>query len=73
MDKHGIPEKLFRIVKCMYTNKKCTVIITSRASEWFKIKSGVKQGFPFLIVIDWVMRNSTADNNTGTSAPNYMT
>ena len=34
-------------------------------SEWFKVKTGVKQGdvmsgFIFLIVVDWIMRNTTA-------------
>ncbi|KAK3103798.1 hypothetical protein FSP39_021971 [Pinctada imbricata] len=38
--------------------------------EWFQVKSGEKQecnvsGFLFLLVIDWIMRKATADNNTG--------
>ena len=35
-------------------------------SDWFMIKSGVKQGwvvteFPFLLCLDWVMRKATAE------------
>ena len=38
-------------------------------SEWFKVKTGVKQGdvmsgFIFLVV-DWIMRSTTAGNKTG--------
>ena len=40
------------------------------ASDWFKIKSGVKQGcvmagFLFLLALDWVMRKATADKRRG--------
>lgn len=67
---YGIPEKLIRLLKCMYINNECAVITSNGTSDWFKIKSGVKQGcnmsgFLFLIVIDWIMRKSTAENNTG--------
>lgn len=54
----------------MYIDNECAVVTSSGPSDWFKIKSGVKQGcnmsgFLFLMVIDWVMRKSTAENNTG--------
>ena len=67
---YGIPEKLIRLIKCMYQDNECAVVTSSGTSDWFKIKSGVKQdcnmsGFIFLMVIDWVMRKSTAENNTG--------
>ena len=70
MKHYGIPEKLIQLVKCMYADNECAVITANGTSEWFKIKSGVKQGcnmsgFLFLLVIDWVMRKSTAENNTG--------
>ena len=39
-------------------------------SEWFNVKTGVKQGyvthgFIFLIVVDWITRNTTAGNKPG--------
>ena len=42
----------------------------SGLTEWFQVKSCMKQGcnmsgFLFLLVIDWIMRKATADNNTG--------
>ena len=38
-------------------------------SEWFKVKTGGKQeyvmfGFIFLMVVDWIMRNTTTGNKT---------
>jgi hypothetical protein len=61
-----LKKKLIRIVKCMYTNNECALITSSGTFEWFEIKFGVKQGisgFLFLIVIYWVTKNSTKDNN----------
>ena len=39
-------------------------------SEWFKVKTGIKQrnimfGFIFLMVVDLIMRTTTAGNKTG--------
>ena len=39
-------------------------------SEWFKVKTGGKQGdvmsgFILLIVVDWITRNTTGGNKTG--------
>ena len=70
MKHYVIPDKFIRLVQCLYDDSECTVITGSGTYEWFKIKSGVKQGcnmsgFLFLLVIDWIMKQSTADNNTG--------
>ena len=70
MKHYGIPDKYIRLVQCLYDDSECAVITGSGTSEWFKIKSGVKQGcnmswFLFLLVIDWIMKRSTADNTTG--------
>ena len=48
----------------------CTVIDECYTSDWFKVKSRVKQccvilGFLFLLVTDWVMRNTKADKRKG--------
>ena len=49
---------------------KCAVIEENETSEWFQIKTGVKQGcvmsgFLFLLAIDWIMRKTTADKRRG--------
>ena len=54
----------------MYNGSECAVQTRSGHTEWFQVKSGVKQGcnmsgFLFLLVIDWIMRKATADNSTG--------
>ena len=63
MKAYGIPEKLINLVKAFYNDFKCGVIHQGETSEWFDIKTGVKQGcnmseFWFLMVVDWVMRRT---------------
>ena len=70
MASYGIPAKLLRIVKILYEDSECAVLDDGEESEWFKVKTGVKQGdvmsgFIFLIVVDWIMRNATGENSTG--------
>ena len=48
----------------------CAVLDGGEETDWFKVKTGVKQGcimsgFLFLLVIDWVMRETTRNNSTG--------
>ena len=54
----------------MYTNCTCAVVDGDGRTDWFEVKSGVKQGcnmsgFLFLLVIDWVMRRSVEGARTG--------
>ena len=70
MKSYRIPSKLIRIIKAMYNESECAVQTGSGLTEWFQVKSGVKQGcnmsgFLFLLVIDWIMKKATADNSTG--------
>ena len=70
MKVYGIPEKLIEMVKITYEDNKCSVVDGTGVYEWLDIKSGVKQGcsmsgFLFLLIIDWVMRQTPYDNNTG--------
>ena len=44
MEDYGIPEKIIDLVKCMYSNSECAVVDGTGTSEWFTIKSRVKQG-----------------------------
>jgi len=48
----------------------CAVVDGQDTTDWFKIKTGVKQGcnmsgLLFLLVVDWVMRHSLQQGNTG--------
>lgn len=70
MRQYGIPGKIINIVKLMYSDSVCAVLDDGEVTEWFQVKTGVKQGcvmsgFLFLLVIDWMMRETTKDNNTG--------
>jgi len=61
---------IVRMVQVMYTNCTSAVVDGDGRTEWFKGKSGVKQGcnmsgFLFLLVIDWVMRRTVAHAGTG--------
>ena len=56
--------KIVRMVQVMHTNCTSAVVDGDGRTEWFEVKSGVRQGcnmsgFLFLLVIDWVMRTVT--------------
>ena len=70
MASYGIPDKLIRMVKILYEGSECAVLDEGVESEWFKVKTGVEQGdvmsgFIFLLVVDWIMRRTTENGNTG--------
>ena len=70
MRAYGILEKLTNLVKAFYDDFKCTVIHQGETSEWFDIKTGVKQGcnmsgLLFLMVVYWVMRRAVRNGETG--------
>ena len=67
---YGIPSKMVRVIAGVYEGFECAVIDGSKTSDWFKIKSGVKQGcvmsgFLFLLALDWIMKRTTADKRRG--------
>ena len=67
---YGIPDKFIELVKAFYKNSKAAVLHGDGMSEWFEIKSGVKQGcvmsgFLFLLIIDWIMRRTVDGQRTG--------
>ena len=67
---YGIPSKKVRVIAGVYEGFECAVIDGSETSDWFKIKSGVKQGcvmsgFLFLLALDWIMKRTTADKRRG--------
>ena len=65
-----MPCKMVRVIADIYVGFECAVIDGSETSDWFKIKSGVKQGcvmsgFLFLLALDTIMRKTTADKRRG--------
>lgn len=70
MKRYGIPHEMVRVIAGIYQGFECAVVDGSETLEWFKIKSGVKQGcvmsgFLFLLALDWTMREATADKRRG--------
>ena len=70
MKTYGIPEKMINLIKVFYGDFKCSVIDEGETSEWFDIKTGVKQGcnmsgLLFLIAMDWIMRRSVLNGENG--------
>ena len=67
MENYGIPCKIIHMVQMLYENSECAVLDEGEESEWFKVKTGAKQGdvmCGFIFLTDW-MRNTTAGNKTG--------
>ena len=67
---YGFPDKIVNILTSFYSNNQCCVRHMGQQSEWFQVKSGVRQGcvispLLFLVVIDWVMKRSTSDRPRG--------
>ena len=44
MRNYGIPDKMVRVIAGIYVGFECAVVDGSVTSDWFMIKSGVKQG-----------------------------
>ena len=70
MRSYGIPCKMVRVIADTYEVFECANIDGSETLDWFKIKSGVKQGcvtsgFLFLLALDWTMRKATTDKRRG--------
>ncbi len=67
---YGIPPKLVQLISIFYNNFECSIINGNTLTDWFKAESDVCQGcilspILFLITIDWVMKNTTADKSRG--------
>jgi exonuclease III len=63
---YGIPEKIVSAIRVMYAESKCQVYLQGEVSEPFKVTTGVLQGdvlapFLFIIVIDYITRESAGD------------
>ena len=67
---YGIPQKLINIIICQYKGSRCRVIHGGGLTDPFDVKTGTRQGcmlspFLFLLVIDWVTRQSLHGYRTG--------
>ena len=66
---YGIPDNK-RVIADKYEGFECTVVYGSVTSDWFMIKSRLKQGFVmcgflFLLCLDLVMRKAPTDKRRG--------
>ena len=60
---YGIPYKIVSAIKVLYEGSTSRVLLDGKLSEEFKLSTGVLQGdvlapFLFIIIIDYVMKNS---------------
>ena len=67
---YGFPPKFVAIIQQFYEDATCQVIHDGKLTEPFSVQTGVRQGCLlsptiFLMVVDWVMRQSTAGQRTG--------
>ncbi|KAK7112952.1 hypothetical protein V1264_012324 [Littorina saxatilis] len=67
---YGVPEKLISLVQHTYQDMNCRVAHAGQLSDSFDVRTGVRQGcllspFLFLLVIDWIMKTTTAGRNNG--------
>ena len=68
MHHYGFPPKFVTIIQQMYEDATCQVIHDGKLTEPFTVQTGVRQGCllsPSIMVVDWVMRQSTAGQKTG--------
>ena len=67
---YGIPEKIIKLIRMAFEPSTCQVIHNGSLTEPFTITTGVRQGcllspFLFLIIIDWIMHETTKDKKRG--------
>lgn len=66
----GIPQKIVNITKNMYSGSSCCVRVEGQRTDFFQIKSGVRQGcvwspLVFSILNDWILKQSLDKPNVG--------
>ncbi|KAL8614297.1 hypothetical protein ACOMHN_007635 [Nucella lapillus] len=70
MQHYGFPPKYIAIIQQLYEDATCRVIHEGKLTDPFQVQTGVRQGCLlsptiFLMVVDWIMRQSTAGQKTG--------
>ena len=64
---YGVSESISNAIKVLYLNTKSSVLVDGQITEEFSVNTGVLQGdvlapFLFIIIIDWVLKNSNIDH-----------
>jgi hypothetical protein len=67
---YGVPQKFVSLIRCFYDDYKCAIQMQSGVSDWFSVKTGVRQGciispILFLVILDWVMRKTCNNQPCG--------
>nr|KAG5705287.1 hypothetical protein BaRGS_010738 [Batillaria attramentaria] len=67
---YGVPWKIISLIRCTYQDMSCRIAHAGQLSESFEVKTGVRQGcllspFLFLLVINWIMKTTTAGRKNG--------
>ena len=70
MRAHGIPEKIIRLIKCIYDKAMAAVRHDGKLSEWFRTTVGVRQGCTlspdlFNLVLEMIMRMALDNEAAG--------
>jgi hypothetical protein len=70
MHHYSIPFEFIRILQRLYEKSTCQDTHSGKLTSPCTVKTGVKQGCMlsptiFLMLIDWIMRQTTIDNNNG--------
>ena len=68
LEHYGVPEKIIKMIKCIYKDFKCKVIHKGKLSPPFPVKTGVRQGcllspLMFILAIDWIMKHTESKNS----------
>ena len=71
---YGIPESVTNAIKVLHTNTKSAVVVVEETTNFFDVLAGVLQGdvlapFIFIVVVDWVMKNSDMNHLGFTTKP----
>ncbi|CAH8834294.1 unnamed protein product [Trichobilharzia szidati] len=72
LEYYGVPQIFINLIQQLYDNGTCQVIHNGKLSEAFGVNTGVRQGcllspMIFLIVVDWIMRQTVGNEKTGIS------
>ena len=67
---YGLPQKIVGLISVLYKSFECSVLMDSTQTDYFPVKSGVRQGcilspILFNITLDYIMRQTTQNARHG--------
>ena len=70
MRHYGLPQKIVGLISVLYKSFECSVLMDSTQTDYFPVKSGVRQGcilspILFNITLDYIMRQTTQSARHG--------